>query len=85
MEKFFKIRFNTDFPHGSRYPWRVIEVKDNVWTEVLTLHVGMHSFSETSTDLLPDGRVKHHISLHPQRVVFDQQYEDGGFAKIEFF
>jgi hypothetical protein len=85
MEKIFKVRFNTDFPLKSKYIWRVIEVKERQWMELFTQHITINVFSETTTDELADGRIRHHITMKPYRVFFGQQNEDGGFEHIAFY
>lgn len=53
-----KIRFNTAYGTESDLPWRVL-VND---TEYLASAVHIHTPTYTSADVLPDGRLKHHIS-----------------------
>ena len=85
MRRIFKIRYNTDFPDVSSYPWRVIEIIAGDWSELLTMHVGIGSPSESTIDILPDGRLKYHITVLPDHVIFGNENEDKGFEKIEFF
>jgi hypothetical protein len=84
MANLFKIRFNTDYPLKSKYAWRVIEVSESQWKEILTQHVVMNVASKTTTDTLSDGRVKHHITIESSESLFENEGTDGGFETVIF-
>lgn len=85
MERIFKVRFNTNFPESSQYAWRVIEVKESEWIEVLTQYVCINAFSESTEDKLVDGKIRYHITVRPFQIFFGRQNKDGGFEKISFY
>lgn len=62
-----KIRFNTAYPHESDLPWRVL-VHD---TEHLAEAVHLHVPTRTLADVLPDGRLKHHITAEYTRLEWE--------------
>ena len=79
-----KIWFNTDYPNSSEYKWRVIEIKNNAWKELLAKEVVIKTESYTTSDLLPDGKtIKHHISVDAGNLIFEGK--DGCFEKITIY
>ncbi len=85
MERIFKVRFNTEFPANSEYPWRVIEIKESEWIEVLTQYVCINAFCESTEDKLVDGKIEYHITVRPFQIFFGRQNKDGEFEKISFY
>lgn len=84
MANEFKIRFNTDYPASSPYKWRVIE-PNNAWHERLCHEVVIFAPTWTTTDKLPDGRVKHHITIVCNNVVFEKEDIMGSSATQPVF
>ncbi len=83
-QRTFKIRFNTDYPHASKFKWRAIEVVANVFQqEILTNHISINCTCKTSTDKLPSGEIKHHITVNPNQV-FMTDFDGVGYGTISF-
>ena len=55
-----KIRFNTEH-NGSKLKWRAINFPE--WNEQLVKNVQVEVPTWTTEDILPDGKVKHHITM----------------------
>lgn len=65
-----KIRFNTEH-NGSKLKWRVILPG---WEEILVEKVIIKTDSYTTEDILPDGRVKNHITVEYSSIIRNENY-----------
>ncbi len=76
-----KIRYNTNAGPDDPLKWRVLV--DG--TELLADHVVLQGIARTSTDELPGGIVKHHVSMRDADVekVGDMVYVTGKQPKFE--
>lgn len=68
MLKTIKIRFNTEHA-GTDLLWRILI--DEV--EYLASEVKINVPTLTTTDVLTDGRVKHHISASYKKITWDEK------------
>lgn len=66
-----KIRYNTEH-NGSRLKWRVIMLPS--WDELLVENVIIKTVSCTTEDILPDGRVKNHITVEYSSIIRNENY-----------
>jgi hypothetical protein len=66
-----KIRYNTEH-NGSNMKWRAITIPG--WEETLFEQVIINAASHTTEDVLPDGRIKHHITVEYKKLMKKDNY-----------
>lgn len=63
-----KVRYNTEH-NGSKLKWRAILMPG--WEEHLAENIYINVPTETTEDTLPDGRVKHHVTMNYTNLHWD--------------